>query len=79
MLPGDQKVVLTPGRNQKHYLAGALHTRTGQVLWVGNGWKNSYLFLQLLRRLADAFPMRPRSMWSSTTMGFTRAAWCSGR
>ena len=56
MLPGDQKTVLTPGQNQKHYLAGALHTRTGQVFWVGNGRKNSYLFLQLLRRLADAFP-----------------------
>lgn len=56
MLPGDQKTVLTPGQNQKHYLAGALHTRTGQVLWVGNGRKNSYLFLQLLRRLAEAFP-----------------------
>ena len=56
MLPREQKTVLTPGQNQKHYLAGALHTRTGQVLWVGNGKKNSYLFLQLLRRLADAFP-----------------------
>ena len=52
----EQKTVLTPGQNQKHYLAGALHTRTGQVLWVGNGKKNSYLFLQLLRRVADAFP-----------------------
>lgn len=60
MLPGDQKRVLTPGQNQKHYLAGALHTRTGQVLWVGNGKKNSYLFLQLLRRLADAFPDAPK-------------------
>lgn len=56
MLPGDQKRVMTPGQNQKHYLAGALHTRTGQVFWVGNGKKNSYLFLQLLRRLLDAFP-----------------------
>ena len=47
MLPGDQKTVLTPG---------ALHTRTGDVFWVGNGRKNSYLFLLLLRRLAAAFP-----------------------
>ena len=45
MLPGDQKRVLTPGQNQKHYLAGALHTHTGQVFWVGNGKKNSHLFL----------------------------------
>lgn len=56
MLPGTQKTVLTPGQNQKHYLAGALNTRTGQVLWVGNGRKTSYLFLLLLRRLREAFP-----------------------
>jgi hypothetical protein len=36
MLPGEQKTVLTPGKNEKHYLAGALHTRTGDVFWVGN-------------------------------------------
>jgi len=56
MLPGTQKEVLTPGQNQKHYLAGALNTRTGQVLWVGNGRKNGYLFLLLLRRLHAAYP-----------------------
>ena len=31
MRPGTQKEVLTPGQNQKHYLAGALHTRTGPL------------------------------------------------
>jgi transposase len=56
MLPGEQKMVLTPGKNEKHYLAGALHTRTGDVFWTGNGRKNSYLFVQLLRRLVAAFP-----------------------
>lgn len=56
MAPGEQKTVLTPGQNAKHYLAGALHTRTGEVVWVGNGRKNSHLFLQLLRRLVAAFP-----------------------
>jgi transposase len=56
MLPGEQKTVLTPGKNEKHYLAGALHTRTGEVFWTGNGRKNSHLFLQLLRRLVAAFP-----------------------
>lgn len=55
MMPGEQKTVLTPGQNEKHYLAGALHTRTGDVFWVGNGRKNSHLFLQLLRRLDAAF------------------------
>jgi transposase len=56
MLPGTQKEVLTPGQNQKHYLAGALNTRTGAILWVDNGRKNSYLFLLLLRRLGAAYP-----------------------
>jgi transposase len=60
MLPGVQKEVLTPGKNQKYYLAGALHARTGQVLWVKNGLKNSYLFLQLLRHLAEAYPHAPK-------------------
>lgn len=56
MMPGEQKTVLTPGQNEKHYLAGALNTRTGEVFWVGNGRKNSHLFLQLLRRLVAEFP-----------------------
>lgn len=56
MQPGTQKAVLTPGQNAKHYLAGALHAQTGQIVWVGNGRKNSYLFLLLLRRLAAQFP-----------------------
>jgi transposase len=60
MLPGDQKRVLTPGQNHKHYLAGALHTRTGHVFWAGNGRKNGHLFLLLLRRLAEAFPHAPK-------------------
>ena len=56
MQPGTQKEVLTPGQNAKHYLAGALHAQTGHIVWVGNGRKNSYLFLLLLRRLAAQFP-----------------------
>ena len=60
MVPGEQKTVLTPGQNAKHYLAGALHTRTGEVFWVGNGRKNSHLFLQLLRRLGATFPHAPK-------------------
>lgn len=30
-LPGQRRVVLTPGNNQKRYLAGALNPRTGQL------------------------------------------------
>lgn len=46
----------TPGQNEKHYLAGALHPRTGEVFWVGTGRKNRHRFLQLVRRLVAAFP-----------------------
>jgi transposase len=62
MLPGTQKEVLTPGQNEKHYLAGALNSGTGQILWVGNGRKNGYLFLLLLRRLREAYP-RARKLY----------------
>src|SRR5690606_10475504 len=30
---GRQRAIPTPGKNQKRYLAGALHARTGRVLW----------------------------------------------
>ena len=51
MLPGDQKRVLTPGQNQKRYLAGALNARTGKLTWVEGERKNSVLFLLLIHRL----------------------------
>ena len=31
---GQQKEVLTPGQNEKRYLAGALDVRSNQVVWV---------------------------------------------
>jgi transposase len=51
MLPGQQKPVLTPGQNEKRYLAGALDTRSGGLIWVEGPRKTSLLFLQLLDRL----------------------------
>ncbi|RMD66816.1 IS630 family transposase, partial [Candidatus Parcubacteria bacterium] len=45
MLPGTQKQVVTPGKNEKCYLAGALDARTGQIIWTGSMRKNSALFL----------------------------------
>ncbi len=56
MLPGQQKVVITPGRNAKRYLAGALNPETGRVLWVSGERKTSALFLDLLAHLLDAYP-----------------------
>ena len=51
MLPGQQKTVLTPGQNQKRYLAGALDAHTGKLTWVEGERKNSTLFLLLIHRL----------------------------
>ena len=56
MVPGQQKQVLTPGKNQKRYLAGALDARTGELLWVEGERKTSLLFLQLLWKLTQHYP-----------------------
>ena len=56
MVSGQQKQVLTPGKNEKRYLAGALDVRTGIVTWVEGIRKTSYLFLDLLDRLRRDYP-----------------------
>lgn len=48
MLKGQQKHVLTPGQNQKRYLAGALDHKTGRLHWVEGTSKNSALFIALV-------------------------------
>jgi transposase len=53
MLRGKQKEVVTPGRNQKRYLAGALNAKTGQLTWVKGDRKNSDLFIWQLWCLAN--------------------------
>lgn len=60
MLPGQQKTVLTPGQNQKAYIAGALNAIDGRVTWVGDLKKNGALFVALLRRLLEVYPDAPR-------------------
>lgn len=49
---GRQKEVMTPGCNQKRYLAGAWDPRARRLIHVEGGRKNSLMFLQLLHRLA---------------------------
>jgi transposase len=51
MLPGQQKLVMTPGTNQKAYVAGAYDPRTGRVVCVDGDRKAVWLFLNLLRAL----------------------------
>jgi transposase len=61
MLRATQKTVLTPGKNQKRYLAGALNTRTGRLTWVEAERKNSQLFvLQLWQLIGRDYPQAKR-------------------
>lgn len=48
---GQQKEVLTPGQNEKRYLAGAVNVKTGELIWVEEDNKDSWLFVQLLGKL----------------------------
>jgi transposase len=55
MVSGQQKEVLTPGKNEKRYLAGAQNVRTGELLWVEGDKKNSLLFIHLLWELTQHY------------------------
>jgi len=55
MVRGQQKEVLTPGKNVKRYLAGALDTHSGQLIWVEGERKTSALFIALLRKLMETY------------------------
>jgi transposase len=58
MLPGTQRRVVTPGKNVKRYVAGALDAVTGRLVWVSGVRKNSRLFIELLRKLLKAYADR---------------------
>ncbi len=60
MLRGQQRQVLTPGQNQKHYVAGALRVGTRRLVWVEHTDKSSELFGRLLFRLAESHPRARR-------------------
>lgn len=52
---GEQRAIPTPGKNEKRYLAGALHARMGWVLWQEGCSKNTDLFLSLLEHLRATY------------------------
>jgi transposase len=52
---GQQKEVVTPGKNEKRYLAGALDVRTGEIHWVEAVKKDSWLFMDLLKKLTVVY------------------------
>ena len=53
MPSGIQKMVLTPGKNRKHYLAGALNARNGEPTFVESDHKDSHLFVDPLWTLVE--------------------------
>ena len=59
MVKGQQKEVVTPGVNQKRYLAGALQENK-RLLWVQGQRKNSMLFIDLLDSLASGYSQAKR-------------------
>lgn len=52
---GQQKEVVTPGKNEKRYLAGALNAATGKLTCVEGTRKNSSLFVALLAALVQDY------------------------
>ena len=53
MPSGIQKMVLTPGKNRKNYLAGALNARNGELTFVESDHKGSHLFVDPLWTLVE--------------------------
>lgn len=51
MLPGTQRLVMTPGKNVKHHFAAAMDAHTDRLTWVSATKKNSRLFIGLLKKL----------------------------
>ncbi len=52
---GQQKDVMTPGKNEKRYLAGALDARTGEIHWVEGDQKTSWLFMDMIKKLTIVY------------------------
>jgi len=52
---GTQQAIPTPGKNRKRYMAGALHARTGKVIWVEGKSKSSDLFIDLMAAIKASY------------------------
>jgi transposase len=56
MPKGTQEEIMTPGKNEKQYLAGALNLTTGAILHCLGSRKTNVLFRDLLRLLDQTYP-----------------------
>ena len=57
-LPGEQRLVPTPGTNVKRYFAATMDARTERLAWVKGARKNSRLFIDLLKKLLAVYADR---------------------
>jgi transposase len=55
-LPGQRRYVITPGQNEKRYVAGALSIDGSDLIWVAGERKRSDLFMRLLDELRRRNP-----------------------
>jgi putative transposase len=56
MPQGERVKLVTPGQNQKHYLAGALELKTGRMMHCVGVCKTNALFRVLLDNLEKRYP-----------------------
>jgi putative transposase len=80
MPQGETVKLVTPGQNQKHYMAGALELKTGRMVHCVGATQNERcsgrywrIWKELLRRRGSI-----KSTWSWTTMAFTKPRRSSG-
>ena len=57
-LPGEQRTVMTPGKNVKRYFAAAMDAASDRLVWVKGQKKHSRLFIELLKKLLVAYADR---------------------
>ncbi|MBL9000168.1 MAG: IS630 family transposase [Phycisphaerae bacterium] len=55
MLSGTQRTVMTPGKNRKRYIAGAMDDATGALVWAWGEKKATGLFIDLLKKLLTVY------------------------
>lgn len=60
MLPGTRRLVMTPGKNQKRFIAGAFEPKSQRLVYAEGDRKASWLFLNLLRGLLEAYAWASR-------------------
>ena len=52
---GTQRTVMTPGKNKKAYIAGAMDAITGKLVWTWADKKCTGLFISLLKQLLKTY------------------------